>query len=99
MIITFNKNSFENVVPDGRVEEKAKALLNKGEDFTISSALLFDQIRILVKQKHFNFEDVFIKFVTDQNLELTLLMDNDGRISDWPIGFCDTHIDILSKLI
>lgn len=89
------------VIPDGNVLEWADNLAetyNKIDsgDLTIivSSAIMIDATRLLIKEKKLNHKEVTYKF-EEQNIEV----DKRGTLRIYPEGFCNTHYNILARLI
>jgi hypothetical protein len=80
--------------PDGLCEAKAKEIVKNGGTVTIGSSLLFDYIRLEVKNGAISAEDVRVIFQGQHPA-----MYPDGRLSNWPRGFCDYFERVLDALL
>lgn len=94
MIITFDPNNTDNLVPDGQVEAKAQEIADAKKDVTISQAILVDAIRVLVNQGKLDADDFLFRYK-----DIDLIVNDYGRIDEWPKGFCDLPTDLLTKLL
>lgn len=79
---------------DGEVEGVAAAIIATGRDVTVSSFLLINQIRILVKRGKWNCDNIIFLY---ENYKIRI--NEDGRLSHWPEGFCDIYDHILNELV
>ena len=88
MILTYDP-SHGIVVPDEDIEE----FLIRNKDFAVivSSGTMVDGARALYKEGKIPVLRIFF-----ENRELSI--DSNGRISNWPHGFCDVADKFLSRL-
>lgn len=94
MIITFDADSRENLVPDNQVLETAARIVADKKDVTVCQALMVDAIRLQVCEGKIDGSELIFEFKGAQ-LPVTKI----GRIAHWPSGFCNLPIDILSRLL
>ena len=93
MKITYNK--FEGItVTDGKIMEVAYTILKENNDVTITQELLVDAIRLTMRNNNIPHENVIFIF-GDNIIQVT----KDYKLSDWPVGFCDTWDKIVGDLI
>jgi len=81
--------------PEGRIESETKKIvtqLKSGESVTIGCALIFNQIRIAIKDG----ELPAMPIVVDGKL---VEINKYGRLQVWPRGFCDLLDKQLVNLI
>jgi len=84
---------------DGKAEESAKLLKeyiinNTNINLNVSSEVFINAVRVLIKEKYFDINDIQIMF----NGEI-IPFDQDGRSYYWPEGFCDITDDFLIRLL
>lgn len=83
-------------VPDGECEHTVRVLLQTGYegDWIVSSANIVYAVRAMVKRGEVRPDQVQFSF-----REKILPVDLDGRLKEWPVGFCDYEERWLRELI
>ena len=81
-------------MPDGKAIPYLLELQKYDRDFELctSSEILIDAARLLFIQGEISKPRLFF-----QGSEIEL--NDDGRLSRWPLGFCDEHTKILSEIL
>ena len=80
-----------NAIPDGQVIQVACDL---PDEYTTSNELLITAVRALVCHGTLSHEEIEIYYRGE-----LIHMNSDGRIKDWPQGFCDNNDKFLEMLL
>jgi len=59
----------------------------------VGTAIMVDAVRVAIKREQLNHEDVTFQFKGQ-----ILNVDKNGKIDNWPKGFCDTTLIYLEEL-
>jgi hypothetical protein len=90
-----------DAVADGRVvqyvDDLAQAFKHPDFRLTVGCASLIDEIRVRVVRKEI--EHTNVQFLFANNGKLFILTCNEfGKLSEWPMGFCDLTINQLREI-
>lgn len=106
LIVVYDRN-FGVTPADGLIEKSVKEWYDEGirrvgtgdTSYKIwtASETVITAIRVLVKEKRFDYDKVKI-FFENGGTEQFIPFDSDGRCETWPDGFCDTSLGLLSRL-
>jgi len=80
-------------VADGKAEELALKLHKSGRNFKTSTDNLIHATRALICEGAIPHSSVVFMFNGEK-----IQADKDGRIADWPLGFCDHQMNLLARL-
>ena len=80
-------------ISDFDVEEWYQSI-RTGGDFYISSEIAVTRVRVAVKEGELNPEDVSFCYKG-----ICQFPDKDGRLAQWPEGFCDVSERLLERLL
>jgi hypothetical protein len=108
LIVTYDP-IYGQTVPDGSAEEWVQkniiwptTLSNQETDgtvnVTVGSFLLIDFVRLAMHRKKL-WEPVQFAFKNKNGMYHFLTPNSDGRLEDWPEGFCDTYDKVLDELL
>lgn len=78
---------------DGAVMETARRMVANRSPVTVSTGHIIDAIRVLIKTGEIDMDDVEFHFDGQ-----VLVHNKDGRIENWPNGFNDTTLELLTQL-
>ena len=95
--LTYDKNS--TAYSDSKAEETAY-LLNS-QDVKTSTENVILAARVLYKErKILKFEIVYSEYYEDGTNSLLFLdLNEDGRLDEWPKGFCDVIDNLLNRIL
>lgn len=91
MTVTYSENGI--CVPDNKAVEFAFNAWNKQNDIEISNEIIIFAFRLLVYNKTIPHKQLVFCF-KGQIIEV----DKDAKLINRPKGFCDTYINLLTKL-
>jgi hypothetical protein len=108
LIVTYDP-IYGQTVPDGSAEEWVQRNIifpttqsNQETDgtftVTVGSFLLIDLVRLAMHRKKL-WEPVQFTFKNKNGMYQFLTPDSDGRLTEWPTGFCDTYDTVLNELL
>jgi hypothetical protein len=82
-------------IPDGLLQSEVESIISgtTGE-FTVSSELFIDAIRVCIVNGQISNQDIVFVYKGEE-----MKPDENGRLRNWPPGFCDTHQKLLRGLI
>lgn len=85
-------------VPDGKIDFVVSAIINANDidqfEIIIPNQIVIDAIRLAVKEGRIDHNNIV--FLFDEH---ELRVDRNGRIDEWPKGFCDKWEDILMRML
>jgi hypothetical protein len=82
-------------VADRKAEEVARAFLKSDDSYIkVSTDNFVTAVRALIHEKLIPHTEVEFLFKGTK-----LPPNKNGRLSHWPLGFCDVHEDLLSRLL
>ena len=93
-------NSSANTVPDYEAEQLIHRLYKFSENstepfvFRTNNAVAVTAARVLIKDGKIPIEDIEIWYD-----DMKLFIDIDGRIAEWPDGFCDVEEKFLERML
>lgn len=92
------------LLSDGECEGVIKFLYRtappEGATLHVSTENIIHAARVLIKEGVFDPNEVVFKLYRENNESLAeMKADKDGRLKDWPRGFCDVHDDLISRLL
>lgn len=93
--------SSEKEIPE-MIKKYVKEINEKQKIIECKSEITFDALRVEIKEKNIDIEDIKIYFIDEkQEICKIHLFKNDGRIiyEPSPIGFLDTRDNLLEKLL
>lgn len=83
------------VIPDGQIQQWADQVQNNPV-VTIGSETMMNELRARHREKRLHITAV--KYWTEGHF-ISLEIDTDGRINEWPDGFCDHNDKALERLL
>jgi hypothetical protein len=96
--ITYDKDGIE--FPDHKVEEAARDfLLSTDTQIEVSNELYITAVRTLIHEEVIVHTEVRFRFVDQEGREHLLYPNAGGRMSEWPVGFCDAAERLLLRLL
>ncbi len=82
-------------IADYKAEETARSFLKSDENYIkVSTDNFVTAVRALIHEKFIPHTDVEFLFKGTK-----LPPNKNGRLNHWPVGFCDLHEDLLSRLL
>jgi hypothetical protein len=90
IIVHYTKEGI--AVPDHQTESFILTQLKDNQEYYVSTENVIHNIRALHKEKIVSGIKIFFN---GKDME----MDDDGRIANWPDGFCDCEWKILERLL
>jgi hypothetical protein len=82
-------------IADHKAEETARAFLQSDDSYIkVSTDNFVTAVRVLIHEKFIAHTEVEFLFKGTK-----LPPNKNGRLNHWPLGFCDTHEDLLSRLL
>lgn len=95
-IIEYRRNG--EAIGDFDCEERAKFFLKEASAgngrMNVSTSTFITIVRALICEGYADHRDVIFLFEGRY-----LAVDKDGRMNDWPNGFCDAELNALSRLM
>ena len=87
-------------VRDCAAEEYARRLVSDVDTIHVSSEIVVHFVRVLIREGVLDHEQVEFEFIenTQKNI-ITQKADKNGRLSEWPPGFCDWFDHALERLL
>ena len=87
-------------VPDARAEIMVNEwVMHKQVEVVISSGLVVDWLRVAICEKKLNVKDIELYYKPKEGDLVKLTIQENGRLTNWPVGFHDYELHALERLI